>query len=161
MTAPTPPHAELGPIAALLAESFDRLATRLPEGHALLRRELLGLSVDLDLDDEHVEVLFERDTIHVRPRDPDRPATVAASSAAILAVLDAERTLADAVEADLVRVRGSLDQLERLHAGLLIYMHAAVRCPGFAELLARLRLHARAHARGHSTPRATPSAHTA
>jgi hypothetical protein len=66
-------------------------------------------------------------------------AQVATRGSALLDILDARQTLAEAVLADAVEVVGPLDTLLRLQEGLLLYVQGAVRCPGFALLLRRLR----------------------
>jgi hypothetical protein len=47
--------------------------------------------------------------------------------------------LGEAVEADTVAVRGSLDDVQRAHDSLLAYVHAAVRASSQPALLSELR----------------------
>ena len=68
-----------------------------------------------------------------------RGARIASSRAAILDLLDARFSLDEAVQAGVVNVRGSLDDILRAHDTLLAYVHAAVRAPSHPELLAALR----------------------
>jgi len=143
---PIPPASELelpalGPIARLLAESFDLLAARLPDAHARMLAPLRGLELELILDAEALHLRFEHgveltagggELVPGCPRIECRLPT-------ILAVLDAKLSLVEAVESDALQVRADLDRLVLLHEGLLAYVHGAVRCPGFPELLTRLR----------------------
>lgn len=131
-----------GPIATLLAESFELLKTRLPQAHARMLALLRGSEIELVLDDECMRLRFEHG-VELSPANTDEPLSspprIECSLAAIVAVLDAKLTLAEAVESDALRVRADLDRLVHLHDGLLAYVHGAVRCPGFPELLVRLR----------------------
>ncbi len=127
-----------GPIAALLAESFAILASRLPDAYARMTALLHGCEAELVLDGESIDLRFGP-----APARSSRPLPrIECSLATVLAVLDARLTLAEAVEIDALRVRSDLDRLVLLHDGLLAYVHGAVRCPGFPELLVRLRLQA-------------------
>lgn len=131
-----------GPIATLLAESFELLARRLPQAHARMLALLHGHEVELVLDAEPIHLRFGHGVELSRfAVDEPKPgcARIECTLTAIVAVLDAKLTLAEAVESDALRVRADLDRLVHLHDGLLAYVHGAVRCPGFPELLVRLR----------------------
>ncbi|MFV8750950.1 sterol-binding-like protein [Nannocystaceae bacterium ST9] len=132
---------ERGPIAALLAESFELLAARLPQAHARVLGLLRGHEVELRLDHEAIALRFGPgvDVRAATELDPARP-RIECSLGTIVAVLDARLTLAEALESDSLRVRADLERLVHLHEGLLAYVHGAVRCPGFPELLLRLRV---------------------
>lgn len=130
------------PIATLLAESFELLATRLPQAHARMLELLRGSELELVLDSERIHLRFGHGVELSRSDGNERQSStpvIECSLSTIVAVLDAERTLAEAVESDALRVRADLDRLVHLHDGLLAYVHGAVRCPGFPELLVRLR----------------------
>jgi hypothetical protein len=137
---------ELKPIAALLAESFELLAARLPQAHARMLALLRGSEIELVLDGERIRLRFGHG-VELNNQNVDEPTSsgprIECSVATILAVLDARLTLPEAVESDALRVRADLDRLVFLHDGLLAYVHGAVRCPGFPELLVRLRALAR------------------
>jgi len=64
---------------------------------------------------------------------------ITTSRAAILDLVDARLGLGEAVEADTVAVRGSLDDVQRAHDSLLAYVHAAVRASSQPALLSELR----------------------
>jgi hypothetical protein len=103
--------------------------------------DLQGSEVELVLDGEPIHLRFGLDEIELSPAREPMPGCprIECTLAAIVGVLDAQLTLAEAVESDAVRVRADLDRLVHLHDGLLAYVHGAVRCPGFPELLVRLR----------------------
>lgn len=130
-----------GPIAALLAESFEALAAELPAAHARMCARLAGKVVELCIDDERFAAIFSEGRARVLAAD-DAPAAdvrVVTSRRAILAVLDARRSLTDAVLADEVAVVGALEHLVEAYAGLTAYLHGAVRSRSFAGLLRRFR----------------------
>lgn len=131
---------DIGPVAALLAESFEVLAAEQPPAHARMCARLAGLAVELRIDGERLTAAFADGRARVRAGgDPAAHVRVVTSRRAILDVLDARRSLSDAVLADEVEVVGALDRLVQAHAGLLAYVHGAVRCRSFAGLLLRLR----------------------
>ena len=64
---------------------------------------------------------------------------IAVGRRAILDVLDARVSLAEAVESDRIAVQGSLDDVLCAHDALIAYLHAAVRAPSVPGLSAELR----------------------
>jgi hypothetical protein len=132
-----------GPVARLLGESFAVLAAELPAAHARMCALLAGRAVAIDVDGERFVAAFEGGQARVASlpagEDPAAGVRVATGRAAILAVIEARRSLADAVLADEVRVVGDLDRLVEAHHALVTYVHGAVRCPSFPSLLQRFR----------------------
>jgi hypothetical protein len=126
-------------VAALLAESFEVLAREQPVAYAALCARLRGLGVALSVDEESFAALFDARGASVAGVEGTEGARVLTHHATVLAVLEGELTLADAVLTDAVRVVGPLDLLLRLHEGLVLYVQGAARCPGFGSLLRRLR----------------------
>jgi hypothetical protein len=126
-------------VAALLADSFQVLAREQPEAYARMCALLEGLSVAVWVDEERFAADFSSRGASVRALTGHEPARVSTHGRTLLEVLDARRSLTEAVLADAVRVVGPLDTLLRLHEGLLLYLRGAVRCPGFASVLRRLR----------------------
>jgi hypothetical protein len=154
-------------VSALLRRSLEHLATEVPPGLRRLAVLLGPLVVEVEVDGEvfalrggetvtvtdHLPA--DRDPIH---GDPSRAAAVriATSRAAIRALLDAETSLAAAVDHDLVRVRGRLDDVLRAHDALLAYIHAAVRAPSSEGLLGGLYPTAARETAPTSTPTGDP-----
>jgi hypothetical protein len=126
-------------VAPLLAASFEVLAREQPEAYARMCSRLEGLAVALRVEEEHFAATFSAHRAHVGALTGQEMAQVATRGSALLDILDARQTLAEAVLADAVEVVGPLDTLLRLQEGLLLYVQGAVRCPGFALLLRRLR----------------------
>jgi hypothetical protein len=108
-----------GPLARLLGESFAVLAVELPEAHARMCARLAGRAVEIEVDDERFVAAFaDREArVHAAPagEDPAVSVRIATSRQAILAVIDAELSLPEAVLADEVRVVGELDRLVEAH----------------------------------------------
>jgi hypothetical protein len=126
-------------VATLLAESFAVLSREHPEASARLCAHLAGLAVAVQVDGEYFAAGFSSSGACVRAITGREPAQVATQRQTLVDVLDDRQSLTEAVLVDAVRVVGTLDVLLRLHEGLGLYLHGAVRCPGFAPLLRRLR----------------------
>jgi hypothetical protein len=131
-------------IASLLTISFERLAAEAPRHRDRLSVALAAKRIELRVDGETSWVTSDGSVLDVgeRPEDTIATAVITTNSTTILAVLDAERSLAEAVEAGDVLVLAPLAELERLREALLIYIHGGVRSSSFAELIARLRTRA-------------------
>jgi hypothetical protein len=126
-------------VSSLFRRSVEHLEEDVPRSYRLLVAELGPLVVELDVGDEvfsihggeHLEVSHDSvRTAHV---------LVTASRATILDLIDARTGLDEAVEAGAVAVRGSLDDVQRAHASLQAYVHAAVRAASVPALLSDLR----------------------
>lgn len=126
-------------MAALLAESFEVLRREQPEAYARMCERLEGLSVSLEVEAECFAAGFSSEGARVLPVSGHEVARVSTRLPTILDVLDDRCSLTEAVLTDAVEVVGPLELLLRLHEGLLLYVQGAVRCPGFAPLLKRLR----------------------
>ncbi|OBF32595.1 SCP-2 sterol transfer family protein [Mycolicibacterium peregrinum] len=126
-------------VSSLLRRSIEQLADEGPDGYRLILQELGPLVVELDVDGE-VFSLSGGHELRVGDGGADAPGVrLRTSRGAILDVLDAKVGLGDAVEADLLCVRGALDDVLRAHDTLLAYVHAAVRAPAQPALLHALR----------------------
>jgi hypothetical protein len=122
-----------------LWESFAALRAELPGAYATFSSRLAPRTVALCVDGESVSLRFA-------PRAVERaearaPADIEAvtSKAAILAVVDADATLVEAILDDRLILRGHCDDLLAFHDGLLTYVHGAVRAPSFPRLLRAFR----------------------
>jgi hypothetical protein len=126
-------------VADLLAESLVVLAREQPEAYARMCERLAGLSVLLEVEAERFVAAFSHRRAWVAPPEGGEAARVTSRRRTVLDVLDDRQSLTEAVLTDAVEVVGPLDTLLRLQEGLLVYVQGAVRCPGFAPLLRRLR----------------------
>jgi hypothetical protein len=102
--------------------------------------EALGpLVVEVDVDGEVFSLSGGRRLDVTDGSAATAGARIGSSRAAILDLLDARFGLDEAVQAGVVSVHGSLDDILRAHDTLLAYVHAAVRAPSHPELLDELR----------------------
>jgi hypothetical protein len=126
-------------VSSLLRRSVEHLAEEVPDSYRLVIAALGPMVVELDVDGE----LFSlRGGLRLQVSDGaanEAAARIVTSRAGILDVLDARLGLGAAVEAGMVRVGGSLDDVQRAHDALLAYVHAAVRASAQPGLLAELR----------------------
>ena len=123
----------------LLVESFEVLRTDLPPSYGALCRRLDRLAIEIRVDGEGFVVRFSESRAGVADISGSTDAHIETSVGCILAVIDGAIDLSEAVMRHEVRVVGALSVVTRLHEGILAYVHGAVRCPAFPELLRRLR----------------------
>ncbi|GAA5176442.1 hypothetical protein GCM10023321_84830 [Pseudonocardia eucalypti] len=127
-------------VAELLRRSVGSLREQVPGGYQRLLEELGGLTVELTVDGETFAVHAEGTRLRVvTGAHPAAGARVVTSRAAVLDVLDARLSLAEAVESDRVTVLGSLDDVMRAYHALLAYAHASARATSVPGLLDELR----------------------
>lgn len=127
------------PIRAFVEASFTSLKGEFPQAYFLMCRTLAGRTVLLSIDGEEIPLAFEPRTARLAPRLPRADVRVRTSRKAILDVLDDRQTLEGAVESGDLELWGAIEDLERFHDALLVYVGGAVRCPGFPALLDRFR----------------------
>ncbi|MGH3273499.1 MAG: hypothetical protein ACRDNZ_04140 [Streptosporangiaceae bacterium] len=126
-------------VSSLLRRSVEHLADEVPDSYRLLVAELGPMVVQLDVDGE-VFSMRGGGRVQVSDAAADMAGVrIVTSRVTILDLLDARVGLGEAVEADRVCVRGSLDDVERAHDSLLAYVHAAVRASSQPALLSELR----------------------
>ena len=126
-------------ISSLLRRSVEHLEDEVPDSYRALVAELGPMVVELNVDGE-VFSLRGGDRLRVSNGAAQVAGVrITTSRAAILDLVDARLGLGEAVEADTVAVRGSLDDVQRAHDSLLAYVHAAVRASSQPALLSELR----------------------
>lgn len=126
-------------VSSLLRRSVQHLEDEVPDSYRLLVAQLGPMVVELDVDGE-VFSLRGGDRLQVSDGAAQlADARIATSRVAILDLLDARVGLGEAVEAGMVGVHGSLDDVQRAHDSLLAYVHAAVRASTQPGLLSELR----------------------
>lgn len=126
-------------VSSLLRRSVEHLEDEVPASYRVLVAELGPMVVELNVDGE-VFSLRGGDRLRVsNGAAPVAGVRITTSRAAILDLVDARVGLGEAVGADTVAVRGSLDDVQRAHDSLLAYVHAAVRASSQPALLSELR----------------------
>ncbi len=139
-----PAERPAGTVAGLLAESFRVLAAELPPAWEGFCAALDGYAVEIHVDAESFTVRFLAHTAHLSGiSDPagiaPPDARIDTTRRTIEDVLDARLSLREAVMSDALQVIAPLPVIDRLHTGILSYVHGGVRCPSFPSLLKRFR----------------------
>jgi hypothetical protein len=125
---------------ALLGESFEVLAREMPTAWDRMCKILEGCAVILHIEDEHFSVRFSgRSTKLTSALDESPDATVETTIDTIVAVLDAELSLHEALMGDRLRVKASLPLILRLYDAIITYVHGGVRCASFPPIFDRFR----------------------
>jgi hypothetical protein len=124
-------------IRALLQESFTVLADEMPVAWERFCEGLDGYRVVLHVEDEHFAVRFSDRAAEVTSALDAPDATVETTYDTILAVLDAELSLHEALMGDQLRVTAPLPLILKLHNAVIAYVHGGVRCASFPSLLDR------------------------
>jgi hypothetical protein len=120
-----------------LVRSLEVLAAEKPRLHAALCTLLDGKELDFSIDGVRVVLRFTP-AIEMSDSAFAPHIRLASDRAAILDVLEGS-SLEEAVVAERVALRGTLDDLVLFHDALLVYLHGAVRCPSFPRLLDEYR----------------------
>lgn len=122
-----------------LRESLRDLERDRPDVAARLAATLAALDVSIAVGDESIVLRSDGEALLLE--DPARPARVevATERTTLLALLDGDLALVDAVLAGRVRLRGEAPDLARFHDALWLYLQGAVRVPSFAALLQKYR----------------------
>jgi hypothetical protein len=126
-------------VSSLLRRSVEHLEHEVPDSYRVLVAELGPVVVELDVEGD-VFSLSGGDRLAVQEGAAQTAGVrIVTSRTAILDILDARVGLGEAVDAGMVSVHGSLDDIQRAHDSLLAYVHAAVRASTQPELLSELR----------------------
>lgn len=126
-------------VSSLLRRSVEGLAHEVPDSYRLTLEALGPLTVALDVDGEHFSLAGGGHLVVTDGEDAAADVQITTGRSTILDVLDANVGLQDAIEAGIVGVRGSLDDVLRVHDTLRAYVHSAVRAMTQAGLLDALR----------------------
>lgn len=130
-------------VAGLLAESFAMLRDELPAAYERMCSRLSERAMEIRVDDERFLVQIGAGGARVRAlgaeEDARKDASITTSTRAIQDVIEARRSLVEAVLTDEVQAVAPLDSLVEVLSGLTVYVHGAVRCPSFPRLLERFR----------------------
>lgn len=119
-----------------LTRSLATLEAELPSGYAAMALALGRRDVDVEVDGERLAICGNARYLAIADAAIKPTAQARASSAALRAILDGSYSLESAVLADVIELRGALDDLVAFYEALKAYFNAAVRCPSFAGLLA-------------------------
>ena len=127
------------PARGLLEAAFGVLRAEAPAHHDLVRDAVARLRVHLVIGGERFAPHAADGRLAVGDAADPAAVTVTTSLAAALALLDARRTLIEAVDAGELDVRGSADALDAAADAFSLFLHGMVRAPSSARLLDELR----------------------
>jgi hypothetical protein len=116
--------------------SLATLQAELPSGYAAMAEALGRRDVDVDVDGERLAICGNARHLAIADAAINPTAYARASNDALRAILNGSHSLESAVLAELIELRGPLDDLVAFYEALKAYFNAAVRCPSFAGLLA-------------------------
>ncbi|MCW2901061.1 MAG: sterol transfer family protein [Streptosporangiaceae bacterium] len=127
-------------VVGVLRRSLEHLAAEVPESYQRLVADLDRLVVEVAVDAEVFSLRAGRGRVEVVDgHAATAGASIATTRNTVLAVLDAEVALAEAVESGRLEVRGSLDDILRAYDTLTAYVHAAIRASSAPGLIDALR----------------------
>jgi hypothetical protein len=135
--------------------SLTILKREQPRMYAELRRAFADSAVDASVSGERVHIYGRGDEILVEKINGDATSSSirATSTLEIIErILEGEQSLLDVVWRDQVHLVGSLERLLVVHAALVLYLQAAVRCPSIPRLLNQFRRRVQQHARARYEP---------
>jgi hypothetical protein len=118
-----------------LDRSLTVLEQDVPAAHARVRRLLGTMRVSIGVDAEQLTLFDTSDGIRISNVDGHHDAKAVTTRGALADLLNGRLSLEDAILADRVMLRGSVDDLADLYDALLVYFRGAVGTPRFAVLL--------------------------
>ena len=120
-------------------QSLRALAREAPAFYVRLCATLAGRRLLVGGDGEPFALCFRSEIVMTVPPDGSEDVYLAVSRRTMLALVDGEVTLEDALRQDCLAVRGRLTHVADLFDGLLIYLRGGIRCPSFPPLLSEFR----------------------
>ena len=125
--------------ASFLRRSLEALERDLPDVGRRLAQCLATLAVTVQVGDETTVVRSNGDRLVCEEAGDATGVVVRTGRATLLALIDGETTLTDAVLGGDVLLRGAPEDLVRFDDALWLYMQGAVRSPSMPDLLRRFR----------------------
>jgi hypothetical protein len=128
-------------LAEYIAALIDLLGEASPAALARLKLVVGDRRARIWLDDESVEVVFEQDGLLILPPadDSNLSGEGATNSATVLALLNGELEVADAILSGRLRVAADAANVARMFSAIEILLDAAPRTPALQELAARFQ----------------------
>ncbi|MDI1476488.1 hypothetical protein [Polyangium sp. y55x31] len=132
----SPPEASF---AAFLAESFAALRRDLPWIFERLCERLAHREIRIEVDGEALGLRCEPHDIHFVEAPPSPDVLLRTDRRTILDLVDAQRTLLEALLEERLVVLARVEDVIALHDAVQTYLHGAVRDRAFPALLRRFR----------------------
>lgn len=125
--------------SSFLSRALELLEREAPAASARVAASLGARAVLVRVDGEALGLACRQQRLAVGPVPLHPNVTAETTRGVLLALLEGEFTLTEAVMASRVALRGPLDDLVALYDGLQAFFHGAVRSPGFPRLLDAFR----------------------
>jgi hypothetical protein len=128
-------------LAEYIAALIDLLGEASPAALARLKLIVGDRRARISLDDERVEVVFEQGRLLVLPPadDSNLSGEGATNTATVLALLNGELEVADAILSGRLRVAADAANVSRMFSAIEILLDAAPRTPALQELAFRFQ----------------------
>jgi hypothetical protein len=130
---------ERTPFASFLGRALAALRSEAPRAFSRLGAAAGRDGVRIDVDGPAVVLRFEGDRFDLAPDAGPASVEVRSDRATILALIDGEVRLLDAILDERLGVRGPVDAVLRFDAALTAFLDGAVRAPSLPTLLAAFR----------------------
>jgi hypothetical protein len=123
-----------------LGDSMDLLRSESPARFASLSRSLDGLTGRLETEDGARAIRFADGRFEHREHDVgEADIEVRFKRQLVLDLVDGRIGFEEAIDREMLHVRGRVEIVERYHEGLMIFLGGAIRAPAFSMLLERFR----------------------
>jgi hypothetical protein len=122
-----------------LRNSLSRIAHEVPDAHRALVDAMGNLRARLVADGAARTIRFDFPDWTIYAGAGDADLEVAFDRAIIVDLIDGRLTMEDAIYQERLRMRGSVETIERFHGALLIYLEGLIRTPGAPVMLESYR----------------------
>jgi hypothetical protein len=125
---------------SLIAASLAALRAEHPAAYTQLARQMAGRQAQISIAGEDLTLTFTAEAISVAPGAAGEALRLTTDWATLLALVDAELSLVEAVLTGRCDLLGEARELAVFYDALLLYLRGGLRCPSFPALLDRMRL---------------------
>ena len=124
---------------AFLAQSMRILEKEAPERYASLSLAMGDMQAQLTANGSARIVRFDGSRFVLEREDVKADVDVEFASDTILDLVDGELSLEEAINSEVLWIRGAVEVVENFYDAVLIYIDGAMRSPGFLNLLKEFR----------------------
>ena len=128
-------------LRAFVRDSILVLEREAPAFYASFAAALRGRRLLVSGDGDPFTLAFSTRAVEFVRSDGSAELCLRVDRPTILALVEADLALEDALRLDRLMVRGNLENVVDLFDGLSVYLRGAVRCPSFPALLSAFRTH--------------------
>jgi hypothetical protein len=122
-----------------LRKSLSCIADEEPDAHRALTAAMGSMRARLVADGVARIILFDPPDWKIYAGPSEADLEVAFDRQIIMDLIDGRLTMEDAIYQERLRMRGSVETIERFHGALLIYLEGLIRTPGAAVMLESYR----------------------